>query len=83
LLRNPSRAVDLARRAAQVTSRRDPVALDILAGALAQTNRVADAITTATEALAVARAAGNPALAAQIEVRLQRYREYQQFLGGR
>jgi tetratricopeptide (TPR) repeat protein len=81
LLRDPSRAVELARRAAQLTSRRDPVALDILAGALAQTNHVADAVTTATEALGVARAQGQAELAAQIEMRLQRYRDYQQLLG--
>jgi tetratricopeptide (TPR) repeat protein len=80
-LRNPGRAADLAGRAAQLTARRDPAVLDILAGALAQTDRVADAVTTATEALALARAQGNAALAAQIEMRLERYREYQQFLG--
>ena len=80
-LRNPGRAADLAGRAAQLTARRDPAVLDVLAGALAQTDRVADAVTTATEALALARAQGNAALAGQIEMRLGRYREYQQFLG--
>jgi tetratricopeptide (TPR) repeat protein len=82
-LRDPSRAAELAQRAVQLTARRDPVALDILAGALAQSNRIEDAVRTGSEALVVARAQGNAALADQIELRLQRYREYQQFLGGR
>jgi tetratricopeptide (TPR) repeat protein len=80
-LRNPARAADLAERAVQLTGRRDPVALDILAGAQAQAGRIEDAVRNGSEALALLRAQGNAELAAQVEMRLQRYREYQQLLG--
>jgi tetratricopeptide (TPR) repeat protein len=74
-VRQPVEAVRLARRAVELTRRADPVALFSLANALAAAGSMADAISTAEEALAGARQVGNAALARAIEARLTRYRE--------
>jgi Flp pilus assembly protein TadD len=79
MLRNPRRALELAERAVAVTSRRDPVPMELLAGALAASGRVADATGAAREALSLARAQGNAALASRLEMRLRGYEAYAGF----
>jgi tetratricopeptide (TPR) repeat protein len=74
-VRQPAEAVRLARRAVELTRRADAVALFSLANALAAAGEMAEAIPTAEEASAVARQAGDLALARAIDARLARYRE--------
>jgi len=73
-VRQPAEAVRLARRAVELTRRADPVALYSLANALALSGDLAGAIPIAAEASAVARQAGNAALARAVESSLARYR---------
>jgi len=73
-VRQPAEAVRLAQRAVELTRRGDPVALLTLATAHAATGDLRTALTTAEEAAAVARQAGNAAVAQAAEVRLARYR---------
>ena len=73
-LRDGVRAVDLAERAARLTSRRNALILDILSVAYASVGRYAAAASTAEEALGVARAEGNGALVSELEYRASRYR---------
>ena len=73
-LRNGARAVALAEQAVRLTTRRDPTSLEILSVALAAVERYADAAAAATEALALARARGDRALASRLEYRANTYR---------
>ncbi len=73
-LRVPTEGVRLAERAVAITNRQDATALDTLAAAYATADRVVEAIRAAEEALGIARAAGDVALAGQISVRLDSYR---------
>jgi tetratricopeptide (TPR) repeat protein len=79
MVRNPRRAIALAEQGVAATSRRDPQLLELLAGALAADNRISDAAAVTREALAVARANGNTALAARLEERLRAYDMYAGF----
>lgn len=72
-VRNGARAVMFAERAAELTSRRDPRTLDVLAAAQAAAGRFSDAAATASEALPLARASGNRALVAELEYRAAAY----------
>lgn len=72
-LLNGVRAVVLAERAAQLTGRRDPHVLDVLASAYAESGRFGDAVSTAGVALDLARGAGLVPLAGEIENRLGLY----------
>ena len=74
-VRQPAEAVRLARRAAELTRRRDPVALLTLANAHAAAGDLATAIATGEEALAIARQGGPAGLVQAIEARLARYRQ--------
>jgi len=73
-VRNGARALPLAERAAAATARREPLVLNVLAVAQASVGRFGDAAATAAEALPLARARGNQALAAELERRMAVYR---------
>ena len=67
-------AVRLASRAADLTGRRDPRILDVLAAVYAAAGRFGDASRTAEAAQALASAGSNPDLAAQLRERVSVYR---------
>ena len=81
-VRNPSDAVALATRAAEVTARRDARVLDALAAAYAAAGRFGEAVETAQAAAAVA-GSTTPDLARQIEERLKLYRAGRPLVAGR
>jgi len=74
-LRDASRAIVLAERAAALTSRRDLSALDALAAAYAAAARFEEAAAVARDAIAQATDLGQPAAAAQFRERLELYRQ--------
>ena len=73
-LRNPSEAVELARKACAITFYTNPKALDALAAALAASGKFSDAAVTADKAMRLAKSAGQNNLAREIEKRLQLYK---------
>jgi tetratricopeptide (TPR) repeat protein len=77
-VRSPAEAVQLAERAAALTRRESPVALDTLAAAYHAIGRRDEAVSTAKAAAAVAAALGETELAAAIRQRLDRYAEMPQ-----
>jgi tetratricopeptide (TPR) repeat protein len=72
-LGNVDEALVLATKACEVTRRRDPLALQVLAGVHAVRGRFGDAALTAREALGVARATGDQYLAGNLEKMLKVY----------
>jgi protein O-mannosyl-transferase len=72
-LRNGQEAVRLAERAANLTGGQDPVVLDALAAALAETGRFAEALETAEHALALASSRNDAALAETLRTRIKLY----------
>ncbi len=72
---DPARSVTLAEHACELGNHRIPAHLDTLAAAYAATGRFNDAVATAEKAVELARAAGQQDVAAEIESRLQLYRE--------
>ncbi len=72
---DPARAVTLAERACELSGNRLPVRLDTLAAAYAAAGRFNDAVATAQKAVDLARSAGQPEIAKEIESRLKLYRE--------
>jgi tetratricopeptide (TPR) repeat protein len=68
------RAVDLAQRACELTGDRRAGYLDTLAAAYAAAGRFREAVATAQKAVELARAAGRPKLAGEVEARLELYR---------
>jgi Tfp pilus assembly protein PilF len=75
--RNGQTALALAQRANEITGGRNPVVLDTLAAACAESGRFADAVRIAEQAQAFA--AGNPALIAVIAARGRLYAAGQPF----
>ena len=75
-LRNPARAVELARRADHLSGRGNPVILHNLALAYAQNNQMDEAITTAEKALQLATTLGNSKLAQMLRKEIELYRNY-------
>ncbi len=73
-LRDPARALALARRAASHTGSEDAAVLDTLAAAQAAAGRFAEAVRSAERALAHAEANGDATLAREVAARLERYR---------
>ena len=71
--RNGSQAVELAQQAAQLSGGKHPEILDTLAAAYAEAGRFPEAVTTAGQALHLAEAQGNAALAESIRDRLKLY----------
>jgi Flp pilus assembly protein TadD len=78
-LRNGEEAMQLARRAADLTGGKDPGDLDTLAAACAEAHQFAEAINIAERAAALAQAAGQNELARQIQTRLAGYRSEQPY----
>ncbi len=72
-LRNGPEALDLATRAVRARPD-DPATLSPLAAAFAETGRFPEAIATATRALELARAAGNPNVEKELSARVAAYR---------
>ncbi len=72
-IRDGARAVELARRAVEMTGRSEPVALDALAAAYAETGDFRRAVETAEEAAKLA-AAKDPDRAREIRERVRLYR---------
>jgi protein O-mannosyl-transferase len=71
---DPNRAIGLARHACDVQGNREAGCLDVLALAYAAANRFEDAVQQATNAVALARAAGQADFAREVEGRLALYR---------
>lgn len=78
-LRNPGEAVRVAQTTVDLTQREDASALDTLAAALAATGDFDKAQGLARAALSLAKAAGNTAIASQIELRLRMYEQHRAF----
>ena len=76
-LRNGEEALQLARRATDLTGGNDPGTLDTLAAACAEARQFAEAIKVAERAAALAQSAGQNELARQIQARLPGYRSEQ------
>ncbi len=74
-LRDGARAVELAKRACELTDYQAVEALDVLGMAHAQAGQFPEAIEAAERALRLAHAAGNDKLAAGIQMRIALYRE--------
>jgi tetratricopeptide (TPR) repeat protein len=72
---DPEQAVQLAQHACRLTNHRDVACLDTLAAAYASAGRFDAAVDTAKGAWQMAQAAGQTALAQEIHIRLQLYRD--------
>lgn len=72
-LREPHRALELARRALDVTGGGNPAVLDTLAAALAVNGSYQEAVRAATMAATMARRAGLQGMAREIESRIPSY----------
>ena len=72
-IRNGPEAVQLARRAADLSDDRDPAILDVLGAGLAETGQFAAALKTARQALALATAQKKDGVAAAIKARIGLY----------
>ena len=78
-LRDGQEAVQLARRAAELSGGNDAGDLDTLAAACAEAQQFAEAVSVAERAAGLAQAAGQKELARQIQARLQGYRSEQPY----
>jgi tetratricopeptide (TPR) repeat protein len=78
-IRDGVKAVELARKAAQLTERSDPSILDTLAAAHAEAGDFVNAIEAATDAMAKCRLRGRLALAKNIDQRLKTYQRHQPY----
>jgi protein O-mannosyl-transferase len=72
-IQNVDRAVTLATRACELTKRQDPASLDALAAVYAALGRFEDALATARDAEAKARARGRPDVLEQITAHVKLY----------
>jgi tetratricopeptide (TPR) repeat protein len=72
-LRDGTEALRLAERAAELTGRRDPAVLGVLAGAYAGVGRFVEAVTTNQQAAALAREQGQGDLARRLDARQASY----------
>jgi tetratricopeptide (TPR) repeat protein len=75
-VRKPAEALTLAEKAAELTERRDPIALDVLAAAYAATGDFARAVAAAERALALTSSTG---AAAPVKERLSLYKQGRAF----
>jgi tetratricopeptide (TPR) repeat protein len=76
---DPARAVTLAERACELTGNRMSAYLDTLAASYAAAGRFDDASVAAQKAVELARSAGQPRVADEIETRLKLYRRGQAY----
>lgn len=74
-LKETEGAVLVAERAAQLTVRNDPNIMSVLSSAYAAAGRMADAARTAERARVLAEAAGLTDLAAELRLRVERYKK--------
>ena len=74
MIRDGTKAVALAERAALLTSNKEPRTVATLAAAYAETARFPEAVKTAERAAQLARGQGNPALADSIRGQVELYR---------
>lgn len=81
-VRNGSKAVALAERSVQLTERSDPMALAALGAAYAEVGRFDEAQSMARNAIALARAQGNDALAQIAERQLSDFAQHRPFRDG-
>jgi tetratricopeptide (TPR) repeat protein len=81
-VRDAGEAVSLAERAVSLSKREDPAALDVLSAAYAAAGRFDVAVTSAQEAVDLARRASASAIA-DISRRLELYRQRQPFVDAR
>ena len=72
-IRNGARAIELAQRASQLSGGRDPMILRTLAAAYAEGGRLAEAVTTARQALSFAIAQNNTALGDALHGQIELY----------
>jgi tetratricopeptide (TPR) repeat protein len=79
-VRRPADALPLARKACEATKHAVPEMLDTLAAAYAATGSMEQATATATQAMTLARSLNNPALAQEIEMRLNLYKKGEAFV---
>jgi tetratricopeptide (TPR) repeat protein len=73
-IRDGAQAVELARLVVRGPGGHKPLYLDTLAAAYAETRQFSDAVSTAEEAVALAKSAGQPRLADELQSRLNLYR---------
>jgi arylsulfatase A-like enzyme/Flp pilus assembly protein TadD len=78
-IRNGAEAVELSEWATGARGREDPMLLDTLAAAYAETGRLKEAAATARKAVESARGAGNEELAEELEGRLKLYEAGQSY----
>ncbi len=78
---DPGRAVAVAQRACEMTGRRMAVPLDTLAVAYAADSRFEEAIHAAEESMAMARAAGQTQLVAEVQAQINLFRDGQPYRG--
>ena len=76
-IRNGTEALVLATKASQLAGKAQPVALDTLAMAYAETGRFDEAVQTGQKAVNLARTAGQKDDAAIMQQRLERYQKHQ------
>ena len=81
-LRNGAEAIELARRAEQLTGGKNPVVLRTLAAAYAEAERFTEALAAAQKAHDLALAQGDRALVAKSLEFLERFRTSRPFLEG-
>jgi len=74
-LRDGGQALALARRLCETTAFADPLAIDLLAAAQAENGNFDEAVRVARQAADLARTGGRDRLAADIQVRLELYRQ--------
>jgi Flp pilus assembly protein TadD len=78
-LRNGAEAVELARRAQQLTGGRQVEVLDALAAAYAEAGRFAEAVATARQALELATLKNSPAVVQELRSQLALYQARKPF----
>jgi tetratricopeptide (TPR) repeat protein len=77
--RNAPQAIQIGERLAELTHRKEPKPLDMLAAAYAEAGRFQEAVATAREAHAIAVARNLSELAAQIQRRIELYEQRQPY----
>jgi tetratricopeptide (TPR) repeat protein/MFS family permease len=78
-IQEANRAIELAERACELTGYKEPAMLDTLAAAFAVAGRFDDAVTTAQQAIDVAKASGQEDLCGEIQRRLELYKAGQPY----
>jgi Tfp pilus assembly protein PilF len=78
-VRNGHRAVEVAERAASITSRQDLMSLETLSAAYAEAGRFGEAVATGRESLALAERQGNRAILSDLAARLSLFEMRQKF----